>query len=285
MAIEHVSDTARWVAFYRAMETDRSDAIFRDRFARRLAGEKGEQIVARMPRGREMAWPMITRTKVFDEVILETIEKERIDLVLNLAAGLDARPWRLELPPELRWVDVDLPGILNYKVEMLRGERTSCRYQAAPADLTDASERRQTLDLLTRDARRVLVVTEGLLIYLSPEHVSALAADLRGAPCVGWWLFDLASPRLIKMVDRWWGNALKEGNAPFIFGPAEGTAFFKPLGWREAEYRSSMIESHRLGREMSGAWFWRIIMRLYPRRVQEEFRRMSGYVLMERDTA
>jgi O-methyltransferase involved in polyketide biosynthesis len=38
MTIEHISDTARWVAFYRAMETERPDAIFRDPFARQLAG-------------------------------------------------------------------------------------------------------------------------------------------------------------------------------------------------------------------------------------------------------
>ncbi|MGH7622496.1 MAG: class I SAM-dependent methyltransferase, partial [Gemmatimonadaceae bacterium] len=50
--IEHISDTARWVAVYRAMETARKDAIFRDPFAARLAGEKGESIVDNMKRGR-----------------------------------------------------------------------------------------------------------------------------------------------------------------------------------------------------------------------------------------
>ena len=46
MPIENVSDTARWVAVYRAMESERRDAIFRDPFARRLAGAKGQEIVA-----------------------------------------------------------------------------------------------------------------------------------------------------------------------------------------------------------------------------------------------
>jgi len=35
MTIENVSDTARWVAVYRAMETARPDAIFKDPFADR----------------------------------------------------------------------------------------------------------------------------------------------------------------------------------------------------------------------------------------------------------
>jgi O-methyltransferase involved in polyketide biosynthesis len=36
--IRNISDTARWVAVYRARENERPDAVFRDPFARRLAG-------------------------------------------------------------------------------------------------------------------------------------------------------------------------------------------------------------------------------------------------------
>src|SRR5579864_5508536 len=64
-AISHVSDTARWVAVYRAMESERPDALFRDPFARRLAGAKGAAIVREMPSGAAVAWAMIVRTKVF----------------------------------------------------------------------------------------------------------------------------------------------------------------------------------------------------------------------------
>ena len=58
MPIENVSDTARWVAYYRAMETDRRDARFRDPYARRLAGPEGQRIVEEMPRGKATAWAM-----------------------------------------------------------------------------------------------------------------------------------------------------------------------------------------------------------------------------------
>jgi len=95
MPIEHVSDTARWVAYYRAMETDRRDAVFRDPYARRLAGPEGKRIVDEMPRGKATAWAMVTRTAVFDEIILDVVRGRNADLLLNLAAGLDARPWRL----------------------------------------------------------------------------------------------------------------------------------------------------------------------------------------------
>src|SRR5262245_3260389 len=283
--IGHGSDPARWVAFYRAMETQRSDALFHDPFAAKLAGTHGEAIVDNLPRGRQMAWAMIVRTQVFDEIILDRIRTGGVDLVLNLAAGLDARPWRLrQLPSSLRWVDVDLPGILDYKLETLSGEQTVCRYHAIRLDLTDSVERRALFTQLGRDAKRVLVVTEGLLIYLTPEQVGELAGDLHASQALQWWLIDLINPRLLKMIQRSWGSRLERGSAPFKFAPAEGTKFFEPFGWREVEYRSAMKEGRRLNREMRGAVLWRLLSKLASKRGQAEAGRMSGSVLLERLT-
>jgi len=132
-------------------------------------------------------------------------------------------------------------------------------------------------------AERALVVTEGLLIYLTAEQVAALARDLHTQPSFRYWLIDLANPRLLTYMNRTWGKGVQQGNAPFRFAPSEGTAFYRPLGWREEQFRSSMEEARRLHREMRMMWLWRLIGRLYSKRVQEEFRRMSGIVLLERE--
>jgi methyltransferase (TIGR00027 family) len=281
-AIEHVSDTARWVALYRAMESDRSDALFRDPYARRLAGERGERIVASMRKGRAWAWPMIVRTAVMDELILRAVERDGVGTVLNLAAGLDTRPYRLPLRPTLRWVEVDFPDVIAYKQEQLAGERPACALEQVGIDLTDEARRRALFDRIGAAARQVLVVSEGLLIYLTPEAVASLAADLTVPRSFRWWLIDLASPRLLKMMEKSWGQAVAAGNAPFQFAPAEGTRFFESHGWREAQYRSMWEESLRLKRTMPLAWLWNLIGRLSPKSKREEFRRMSGIVLLER---
>jgi len=282
MPIENVSDTALWVAYYRAMETDRPDAIFRDPFARRLAGARGEEIVNTMKRGRSMAWAMIVRTAVYDEIIMSVIANKHVDTVLNIAAGLDARPWRLALPPDLRWVDVDLPDILKYKTETLKDEKPRCRYEAVAADMTDAEARRSLFSRIGAESRHTLIVTEGLLIYLTPEQVASLARDLAQPAAFRWWLIDLASPRLLKLMLRTWGTDLEKGNAPFKFAPAEGTDFFPKCGWHEAEYRSAMEEARRLNREMAMMPFWRFLMNFYPAKTRKEFGRMSAYVLLDR---
>ncbi len=280
--IQHVSDTARWVALYRAMESDRPDALFRDPYARKLAGEQGERIVGSMRKGRAWAWPMIVRTAVIDELILRTIAQEGVDTVLNLAAGLDTRPYRLPLPASLTWIEVDFPDVIAYKTGQLADARPACALQHVGVDLTDAARRRALFDQIGAAARRVLVVSEGLLIYLPPEQVAALGRDLASPASLRWWLIDLGSPRLLKMMEKTWGRAVAAGNAPFRFAPAEGTQFFEPLGWREAEFRSMWDESLRLKRSMPFARVWNLVGKLYPKSKREEFRRMSGIVLLER---
>ena len=163
--------------------------------------------------------------------------------------------------------------------------RPVCAYEAVKVDLTDATARGALFARIGRESARCVVLTEGLLIYLTREQVGALAQDLGATAHAHSWIIDLASPRLLRMLSRTVGRAVASGNAPFQFAPAEGTAFFEPFGWTEAEYRSSMDEARRLNREMRFAAFWRVVGRLYPARMREEFRRMSGIVRLERTPA
>jgi methyltransferase (TIGR00027 family) len=282
MAIEHVSDTARWVAVYRAMETERKDRIFSDPFARRLAGDRGQAIVNEMKRGKSMAWAMIVRTAVFDELILDVIRREKVDLVVNLACGLDARAWRLDVPSDLRWVDVDFPVMIDYKTEIMKNEHTVCKYEAIATDLTDDAARTALFNRLGAGATRALVISEGLLIYLTPEQVTTLASGLHAQASFKWWIIDIAHPQLLKMMTRMWGKNVSGGNAPFLFAPAEGTEFFLPSGWREKTFRGNMEEATRLKREMGGVRFWKLFSIFYSKKQKEMFKRFSGSVLLER---
>ncbi len=278
-----LSDTVYWVAYYRAMESERPDALFRDPYARRLAGEQGERIVRSLRRGRSMAWSMIVRTALFDEIIVERVKRESIGLVLNLAAGLDARPYRLALPASLEWVEADLPGIIHYKREILAKEKPVCRLECVEIDLRDREARRRLFARLAERAERALVICEGLLIYLEPAEVGDLARDLHEARTFRFWLTDIASPKVLQMTNRSWGKQLQSAGAAFRFGPAEGGEFFRPFGWREAEFRELLEESRRLNRRMSMDWmirFWAVVMLRRTARQMKQWR--SGTLLLER---
>ncbi len=280
-AIRNVSDTALWVAIYRAMESERPDAIFRDPYARRLGGERGEAIVRQMPDGASMAWPMIVRTAVMDEIVARCV-REGARTVLNLAAGLDARPYRMDLPPDLRWIHVDMPDMLAYFTAHMANETPKCRLDFVAADLREADVRRALFANASREGP-VLVITEGLLVYLPSDDVAALARDLHDVARARWWLSDLASPMLLKFLEKKWSPTLASGNAPFLFGPADGTGFFAPFGWREIEWRSSWTESFRLDRKMRHAWLWSLLGKLQPKEKQEAGKRMSGIMLLQSD--
>ena len=279
--VSHISDTARWVAMYRAFETERPDAIFKDPYARKLAGPVGERIAAAMG-GTKFAWPMIVRTAVMDEII-ERVVREGADAVFNLAAGLDARPWRLDLPASLIWWDVDYPAMQEYKREGMQGETPRCRVEWAAMDLADRAARRALFSRVGQSARRVLVVSEGLLVYLDPAAVRELATDLHEPASFRQWLIDLASPKLLEWINRRnMGKATAAGGAPMKFGPAEGTAYFGPSGWRELEWRSTGEEAYRLHREMRMAWLWRLLGLVTTAKSRERWRRFAGFALLER---
>jgi methyltransferase (TIGR00027 family) len=117
------------------------ERVFRDPFARRLAGERGEQIANATPFHEKHLWSWVTRTYLFDSIIREQVA-QGADMVVNLAAGLDARPYRMQLPPSLKWIEVDLPEILSYKEGLLKAENPACMLERVRADLSDGEIRR-----------------------------------------------------------------------------------------------------------------------------------------------
>jgi methyltransferase (TIGR00027 family) len=238
-AIQHISDTARWAAVYRARESERENALFLDPFARRLAGERGEQIAKATPFHEKHSWSWVTRTYLFDRIISEQIG-QGADMVVNLAAGLDTRPYRMQLPASLKWIEVDFPEILAYKEELLKAEKPACRLERVRADLTNAEIRRSLFGRLASEATKVLVITEGLLIYLRAEEVSALAEDLKRLPAFKRWVLDIASPGLLRMLQK--NTHLQFGSEvpPLQFAPADGPAFFARYGWNPIEVRSML---------------------------------------------
>lgn len=245
--IQNISDTARWAAVYRARESERPDALFHDPFARRLAGARGEQIADGMPFSNKTVWAWVTRTYLFDHFITEQLG-QGVDLVVNLAAGLDARPYRMPLPASLKWVEVDLPELLNYKEEILANEKPVCNLERVRLDLSNVAARRELFERLGRDAKKALIITEGLLIYLSAEEVGALATDLAVPPSFQRWVHEVHSPGLLRLMMKNMGTVMNQAGAPFKFAPAEGPSFFTHYGWKPIEVRSMLKTAAKLRR-------------------------------------
>lgn len=243
--IRSVADTAQWVAFYRAIESERSDALFSDPYARRLAGERGEQIAKHLDVGQHIA----LRTVLFDNLILKQLARAPVDMVINLAAGMDSRPYRLKLPRSLRWVEVDLPEIVDIKMAALAGETAGCKLKVFAQDLTDAQLRQRLFTGLNAEAALAMVLSEGLLIYLTEEQVTDLAAGIRAQPHFQYWVVEVIGPKVIDAVQQTWGRYVAAAGAPLHFGPGDWPGFYAERGWKVKEFCHTRQVAVKYGRE------------------------------------
>jgi methyltransferase (TIGR00027 family) len=189
--ITHVSDTALMVAACRAHETALEDAWVRDPFAARLAGERGPAILRDLPYAAVARMGLAVRTRFVDELVLEALEARAIATVLSVGCGLDTRPWRLEVAPDLRWIEIDFPAVLDYKERLMSGETPRCRRERLSVDLNDAAQREAMYE--AAGPAPALMVTEGVLMYLPAATVESLAGECRRRSGVAHWITDVTT--------------------------------------------------------------------------------------------
>ncbi len=244
--ISGVADTAFLLAAFRAQESARPDALFSDPLAARLAGERGQAMLAAVSHLGEVAgWSSIVRTVLIDRLLIEALVRG-VRTVLDLGAGLDTRPYRMAFPASLRWLEVDLPPVIAWKAERLQDERPRCGLERIALDLLDGPARREWLARACPSDEPALVLAEGVLPYLEEADVGALASDLRAHPAIGGLIVDYLSPALVQA--RQAMARMRLHDLPLRFAPDDWQGFFAAHGWRVAEVRDLAREGVRCGR-------------------------------------
>ena len=238
-----VSRTARWIAAARAAETRRPDRLFEDRFAEALAGADGFALLAQMTQMGRIASTgdgppenpyLAIRTRFIDDFLQAALPRSEARQLVILAAGLDARAYRLAFPAGTRVFELDRPEVLAFKDETLAqlGARPSCERIAIPLDLTQPFGPALRAAGFDPEQRSVWVV-EGLLPYLDETEAAAVVSQCaelatRGSELVG----DLpgrsflTSPYVQGLV-----KALAAMDAPWRFGTDDPEGFFARFGW------------------------------------------------------
>ena len=282
--INQVSDTAIMAAAYRAMETNHQNAIFHDPLAAKLAGERGKKIIDSLPKQAFIGgWSVVIRTRIIDDFIRGAID-EGVDTILNLGSGLDTRPYRMELPGLLRWIEVDYPHVIEQKENCLSVETPHCRLERVKLDLADVDARRALLDEVAAQSKKILVLTEAVTPYLSADAVASLGMDLRSNESIEYWLVDYFSPASYEYRRRS-GMSKSMENAPFLFEPEDYFGFFFRIGWKSKETRYFATEAERLRRPAPLPLVTRFVMRILgffasPER-RREMKQYAGFVLFE----
>jgi hypothetical protein len=237
--IRHVSDTALMVAACRAMETARTDGLTTDPFARELAGERGMAIAQGMDRIDIMCFGVGIRSKFLDELVTYAVQDLHVEAVLCLGSGLDTRPWRMDLPVSLRWIEVDFPAMQEYKASIMDHHAPKCRLERIAADLGSPAERDRVFARLpAAPGDTTLMITEGLLMYLPADAVEALAA----AP-TRYWVMDITSPHFGKLIHRDSFQSIQNVRAEGHLDGAQILEVIRRNGWAPLRRRSYITDA------------------------------------------
>lgn len=286
--INHVSDTAFWVSYLRAEESKRPDALFQDTFAELLAGERGKQIAKQMPASKMTAWTVSLRTCMIDDLIMRAVS-EGVDTILNLGAGLDTRPYRMkDLPQSVKWIEVDYHSVIAYKSELLKEENPHVKLQQISLDLSDLKERQAMLKAVSAEAKKIFVLTEGVVLYLSNDEVASLANDLHAVANISYWLLDYTTPKAREYIKR--ANIQKKLiNAPFKFAPDNWLGFFKNSGWRAKEIRYYFNEAKKQNRPLPLPFIAKVFVFFKAMGMSAEekrkWREINGYALLVKENS
>jgi methyltransferase (TIGR00027 family) len=205
-----------------------------------LAGERGRRIARTRPDG---AWVVAIRTVLINAFLRSAISSG-IDTVINLGAGLDTRPYRMDLPSSLQWVEVDHPSLIESKAAQLSTEVPACSVERVGLDLADRDACRELFRRIWTTTTRAMVLAEGVIGDLSVDEAGGLADDLRAQPGCELWVIDYFSPRLLGAYQK----RQRHANVPVRFDPPRWETFFTEHGWRIREIRFLGEESRRLHR-------------------------------------
>ncbi|SUA03973.1 SAM-dependent methyltransferase [Mycolicibacterium fortuitum] len=227
-----VADTGTLVAAIRAEETRRPDRLFEDPFAERLAGEAGRQMLADAiaTSGDKSTLQIVVRTRFWDEALLSAVPP--VKQVVILAAGLDARAYRLPWPDGTTVFELDQPTVIAAKAEALAGDAPRCRRVAIGVDLTQ--DWTDTLRANGFDSTQPAVwLMEGLLQYLDEGAVRTVFERVDTMSAAGSvLLYDIVGKTLLDSVML---AAVREqmsrNGAPWLFGTDSPAQLCEPLGW------------------------------------------------------
>ncbi|MDH6129551.1 SAM-dependent methyltransferase [Kitasatospora sp. GP82] len=261
--MEAVSRTAQWTAAARALESERTDALFVDPYARIVAADTGFKLLDRYAGAGTVEFLAI-RTAYLDGAIKKAVAEQGVRQVVFLATGMDTRPYRLPWPEGVTVYELDRPALLETKARML---------DEAAAELpTGVTRHPIAVDLAGewscalraagwQEETPTLWVVEGLLFFLPEDAVRRLLTTVgslsaRGSVLLG----DFASRvSLINPMARPFLNALKEDGNPWLFGTDHPESFLNECGWLPREVKQPGDEGAEFDR-----WPYTVVARETP---------------------
>jgi O-methyltransferase involved in polyketide biosynthesis len=111
------------------------------------------------------------RAKKVDDYVRGFLADHPKGLVLHLGCGLDSRYTRVD-NGDVEWYDLDMPEVIDLR--KIFYEETD-RYHMIPSSVTNL----RWVETIPSQSRPVMVIAEGLMMYLTEEEVRSLILKLK----------------------------------------------------------------------------------------------------------
>jgi len=140
---------------------------------------------------RKLAIYMAMRAMQYDKLVYNFISHDPYRIVIHLGCGLDSRKRRVG-KSVMMWYDLDFPDVIDIRKKYYK---ESMNYTMIPSSVTDFS----WLDKIDHRDKEVIVIAEGLSMYLSEADMKNLMENFRKRFSKTTFYFDAYSPFAAKM--------------------------------------------------------------------------------------
>lgn len=170
---EKISPTAFMVSSFRGL-TDIP-------YAKELAQQAEAQLINKsLPQPKEKPVGLAIHLEARYKAINQVIAQYPITQVLEIASGLLPRGLVMSCDPNITFIESDLPEMITYKhqqVQQLVGKRANLHFLEIDAT-HPSNELFKSINYLT-PKQPIMIVCEGLLMYLTPSEKQQLCANVR----------------------------------------------------------------------------------------------------------
>lgn len=215
--ITGVPETMIQTLYARAKESGKKDAKIKDDMAMEIVS-KLDYDFSKADQDKAMSYGVIARTIVLDHMVEQYLQENPNTIVVNIACGMDTRCYRMQ-GKYLRWYNIDLPETMQIRSQFLK--ENGPIFQIAKSAM-DASY----TDEMTYNGEKVLVVIEGLSMYLSEPDIRQIFSIIENAFQNATVLIETMSPFVVSHIKE---KSIEGSNAKFTWGVRNGRKLSKLL--------------------------------------------------------
>lgn len=238
-----VSKTAYYCCGVRMQDAESKKPLVGDTYARTLMGEEGLAYWEAFKSATDPNASNIARCHLIDQHLKMALDQNPDTTFILIGAGLDSRAFRF---PTGRWVEFDEPGVMEYKNALLPAAQCKNALERIPIDF----EKEKLADKLLafKDRGPVVIVIEGVLMYLTHEQKTELLRTLTGMFRKQTLICDLMNSQFFSALGkRGIYQQLRDKGAIFVDLEKDPAQLFQDHGYRLTDVESNLLAASKFG--------------------------------------